>query len=882
MKKVLFLLLSVILVFPLVAVNMLHKVLPNGMEVVVKENKSNNSVGFFCFVKTGSLNEGKYLSSGISHYLEHIVSGGSTKFKTEEEYQQEEKEMGAITNAFTNQNTTCFHMIADKQYSDRSLKELSEHIMFCAFDTTEVNREKQVILKEIVMRSSQPYDKMMQKQNELNSPFSNNRYPIIGYPEIFKKLTRNDLIDYYNTHYAPNNMIFVAVGNFNVDDVMTKIEDTFKNFERRTVEPVYLPADPVINQEVRYLEEFDTQVPYVAMSNVINNNDGKKAVALDTAFDLLFGKRNAPLRYFLEEKTQLVNYVYGYSSFSLNAPNGEFSVGFEPKDYKDIDKIIAIIDQEIAKYSNPGKQSKSGSKKSKNQSVVGFKQSQIDNLLEMIKAQRDLNVLSIEEEANRIGMNILMNNSIDYYESRIQAISKLTVKDLEDALSYFWGNHNRVIFVALPKGLKQEFEKQSHKEIIKGQAERIVLDKNSTLLYKMNNEKSIIRGTMYLPLTTNYETEKNVGYTSFMTEMLMSGSKKYDSMFITNWLEDHAASININTNSRGTYISFVSLKKDFPEFQNIILDGLINPQFPQAEIELKLEAVYQDYLRAKSYPGTYHEAFFDSLIFVNKRESLNPEIRTKQLLNITRADLQNLYQKYFQADKIIISLLGDLTKEEATTITNLFYNKLPKKMITETGVFSKVQFAGKDFQQAYPFEETNVTVICPAPTMKDPDFEVMQVILSIMNGGSGTGRIHKATRGTTDLAYYAYADYNFNNNWAYFELVSQTSVDKKDQLVSVMKNELKKLTQTLVTQQEINTSIDENYQIIKNDLTDESAPNIMCRYEVMGLGFDYLDKVKEKRIQVKPEDVLRVAKKYFGNPTALVSAPSDNVELMVK
>ena len=77
MKKIIAMLLA--FAFVLAAQEMLTKTLPNGMQVVVKKNTSNTSVGFFCFVKTGSIHEDEYLGKGLSHYLEHIVSGGSTK-----------------------------------------------------------------------------------------------------------------------------------------------------------------------------------------------------------------------------------------------------------------------------------------------------------------------------------------------------------------------------------------------------------------------------------------------------------------------------------------------------------------------------------------------------------------------------------------------------------------------------------------------------------------------------------------------------------------------------------------------------------------------------------------------------------------------------------
>ena len=222
MKKIFFMIVYCLLFSSAFPNEILSKTLPNGMEVAVKENTNNTSVGFYCFVKTGSVNEGKYLGAGISHYLEHVVSSGTTKFRTEDDYEQLGKEMGALVNAYTSYEITAFHIIVDKQNQDEALKILSEQMQFCAFDSMEVAREKEVILKEIVMRSTPPRSKVHQRQRELVFSNSNRRYPIIGYTELFRTISRDELQDYYEQRYAPNNMVFVAVGDFESAEMMTE------------------------------------------------------------------------------------------------------------------------------------------------------------------------------------------------------------------------------------------------------------------------------------------------------------------------------------------------------------------------------------------------------------------------------------------------------------------------------------------------------------------------------------------------------------------------------------------------------------------------------------------------------------------------------------
>jgi len=239
MKKIIILLLGFVLA--LAAQEILTKTLPNGMEVAVKKNTSNTSVGFFCFVKTGSIHEAEYSGKGLSHYLEHIVSGGSTKNHSEKWHSDKRKEIGAITNAYTTFSATVYNMQADKQFADSCLYLLSDNIMNCSFDPKEVEREKDVIVKEFVYRVSSPMARLYNGMWASTFLKSNVKNEVIGEIEIFKQNTREEMINYYNKRYMPNNMIFVVVGDIEPSEMMKKIENTFKDYKRGVLNPVYLP-----------------------------------------------------------------------------------------------------------------------------------------------------------------------------------------------------------------------------------------------------------------------------------------------------------------------------------------------------------------------------------------------------------------------------------------------------------------------------------------------------------------------------------------------------------------------------------------------------------------------------------------------------------------
>ena len=86
------------------------EVLPNGLTLLVGENHSAPIVQVSVYVKTGSIYEDEYLGCGISHHVEHIVSGGSTSKKTEAEYQEITSRLGGNCNAGTSTDHTCYYI----------------------------------------------------------------------------------------------------------------------------------------------------------------------------------------------------------------------------------------------------------------------------------------------------------------------------------------------------------------------------------------------------------------------------------------------------------------------------------------------------------------------------------------------------------------------------------------------------------------------------------------------------------------------------------------------------------------------------------------------------------------------------------------------------
>jgi len=845
--------------------NILCKTLSNGMQIAVKENYNNNSIGFYCFVKTGSVNEGEYLGAGISHYLEHVVAGGSTTYRTEAEYEAMAKEMGAIVNAYTTNSATAFHITVDKQYADQALEILSQQMHACAIDSVEVAREKQVILKEIVMRSTPPRSKIYQRNNELVFPTSNMKYPVIGYTELFKKITRDELADYYHKRYVPNNMIFVVAGDFDAEEMLAKVEETFNSLEMGQLNPVYLPPQDPRSGTIEYMEEFQIQQPTVFITTILPAADFEQYPKLIAALDILFGKRQSPIKYKLVEELQLVNYIYAQANVSMQMPQGMITIGFEAKDPSKVKEIVSIIDEEIEWYS-----------------MVGIEDKDIQNLITRYKANLLLRTPRVDMDCNNIGWNLMMFGVPNSDELFINAFEQITAKDVMNSIKEYLVSKNRVIFCALPEGSKEMLEQKDELVAEKIQPQKVQLTDNLTLIYKKNTEKPIISGILYLPISDDYETVETAGTISFMMDLMLKGSEKFNSLDLTEWKEDHAIDLDISTNNDGTYLSFKCLKDDFSRLREIIIDAFNDPTFPEHEIMLAKERANANYQRSLSNASSIHNEFRSEKLYRAQPEGVSNLKKLEVIQALDQQDLQNIHKKYIKASKVIVTFFGDITLNEAETYAKNFYKNIPHGEIVGTESHLVVPDIKETFVQEYAFEPVNIDLNCIAPprNKESIDHLTMNVIIAILNGSRG--RIHKAIRGQNDLAYYGYAQYSNGDDYGFFRLTSQTSIDKKVELIAVLQNQIDKLKNEPVTSEEIQSSIDDYSQMIITSIDDNQLPYYMTHYEAIGLGYDYLENMKSYFDKITTEDIQRVVNKYFTKVAVFISEPNAEVELMVQ
>jgi predicted Zn-dependent peptidase len=211
---------------------MTRYLLPNGLVVILQPIESAVSLSVGLWVRTGSRHE-TASQFGYAHFVEHMLFKGTNNY-TAKQIAQTVDRVGGQHNAATNREYTCYYINVVSDFMGMSLELLSDVYYNSLFDPEEIEKEKGVVLEEMRMYEDTPdeliHDLFMDAMFK-NHPVG---HPIIGTDETINAMTRDSLLEFYNTHYYNGNTVLVIAGKFAEDAAATLVEKYFSR-ERSSV-----------------------------------------------------------------------------------------------------------------------------------------------------------------------------------------------------------------------------------------------------------------------------------------------------------------------------------------------------------------------------------------------------------------------------------------------------------------------------------------------------------------------------------------------------------------------------------------------------------------------------------------------------------------------
>lgn len=312
-------------------VEFFKKKLKNGLTVLFEKRKL-PVVSVSSSIKFGSAFESEK-NKGIAHFIEHLMFKG-TKNRSQQEIAVEIEKKGGILNAYTSEEVTSYWNKLPSKHLNSGISIVSDLILNPRFDAVEFEKEKNVIIEEIKMYHDNPsyyvYDKI--KEMLYEKPFG---MPPIGTAELLRGMTREQVINLFNSVYSSDEMILCVVGNADFEEICRIAEGIYPLKKRKLIS--YNPIRKNY-EEVEKRQGIDQAHLIFGFHSSSIKEKGRYDYELAGTY--LFGGMSSIFWQEIREKRGLAYFIRGNFDFGAKYGYGTIYIGTLKEKIKEIKKII--------------------------------------------------------------------------------------------------------------------------------------------------------------------------------------------------------------------------------------------------------------------------------------------------------------------------------------------------------------------------------------------------------------------------------------------------------------------------------------------------------------------------------------------------------------
>jgi len=826
--------------------------LENGQTVIIQQVKNNPIVTIDTWIKTGSINENDQ-NNGVSHFLEHLFFKG-TKTHPTGEFDRLVESKGAEVNASTSKDFTHYYITIPSKYFDMAMDLHADMLLNPLIPRKELEKERKVVMEEIAKDGNDPSEKVYDNLTEMMYTTHSYKRKVIGTNEIIGKITREEILDYYNTHYGPQNMITIVIGDVDPQHALDKIKQDFKTEPRKIIKNINKPEKQLASKIIK-VDYQPAQSGYMIIGfrgvDALNSD----TYALDLLATILGEGRSSLLYQAIKEQKQLAYSVS--ASNSTFREDGLFSISANYTPDK-VDKLQKAIFEEIAKVQKDG--------------VTPEELSRAKNSIEQNTYYSRESISNISSE---IGYTTVLTDNPKYYDEYLNNIKKVTLSDIKRAANLYLDENKSAVSIVLPENEKtaKSVSDASTPNIVHSKklieeipsTKKYVLDNGSTLLVSPNELNDII--AMSIHVRGGEFLEKIPGTANLMSAVMQKGTKNYSSLELAQILEENGIKISPSASADTFSITVLTTKVQLSKTLELFNEIVNNSLFDDYEIEKTKTTMLSSIKEARDMPINVALEEYKSLIFPNSVYSNGSKKFEKTLPKVQREDILDYYNTIFNPKNIVISVNGNVNSEE---LSNSFSDIFSRTSGTE---FDYNSYAAKINPITAP--EVAVKKVADLKTawlvlgwqaagvLEEKDCATLRVIDAILGSGMSS-RLFRNVRDQEGLAYQLGSSYSPKILKGSFTIFIGTNPKTLTLAQKMLLAEVTKIKAEFVSDKELQEAKDKilgNY-LLSQETNLEKASTIGW-FEASGRGIDFKNKYEKLINGVTASDIIEVANKYF-------------------
>lgn len=382
-------------------------VLSNGVRVVTSALSHVDSVTFGIWVGVGARYESNKMA-GVSHFIEHLLFKG-TKKRSARDISIAIEGRGGYLNAFTQEENTCFYarVAYDKLWG--ALGVLSDMYLNASLAQAEIEKERGVIVEEIMMYRDQPQHMVHEMLTDALWQGHPLGRPIIGFPKSLAGMKRKDIFEFRKKCYTPENTLFAFAGKVDHSLCVAKVKQITGRLGKRT-RPKFRMVTAKVRQRSVLLKNKDIEQSHLALGIRLFGRHDKRRYALRLLNTVLGENMSSRLFQIVREKHGLAYSVH--SSYHLYRETGALvvSAGLDKTKHE---KALRLIVKELTRLK-----------------TTDVPAAELKRAKDYVIGQLRLALESTTSQMMWLGENIMSHGEIILPAKTIDTISKITISDV--------------------------------------------------------------------------------------------------------------------------------------------------------------------------------------------------------------------------------------------------------------------------------------------------------------------------------------------------------------------------------------------------------------------------------------------------------------------
>lgn len=892
--------------------------LSNGLRVITYEMHSSPVIFSELTYNVGSKYD-PYGETGISHVVEHMMFKGTKRFD-KGSIAELISINGGVFNAFTSYDRTCYYELMPKNKIDLAFDIESERMYKCIFDPDEFESEISVIMEERKMRTeNSATGRRREEVNTLLYKKHPKRNPIIGWMSDIERMTRDQAYKHYQTYYTPNNATLVLVGDFNTDEILTKVKSYFGKVPKGPELPEMVfdrvAQDGKKTLDFSHSDIIHEQVQLYFPAPLRFSEDGPVLYVAGT----ILGGRSATSRLHkkLVRELKLCKNAGGGLGFSKDP--GTFSVRAQLMPEQSLEAVEAILWQEIDSLAN--------------YPVVEYD-------LQKIKNRIAFGELTDDQKPGDVGSKMsLYENYVGWHEINTwnDHVAAVSQDDIMRVVKTYLNRETLVVVYSRPaekdsgavvsSTVKMDIEAEEAPEMVLGE---IQVDPDMEIpeqgffakLFGKPDVRSLYRPILediippnpvaprvdslvlnngvpvYFVEDHNFPTLYLIGHIGtgrlienwerpgirhFTNGLLSRGTvnRSYDDIVEEKSFTPYQLKISQGWNA--ITIQGYSLIKDSDKMLSLLTETLSKPSWPDdqmEEIRPRLVTNAKNVKKTETMKAFYamYEQVFEGHQYSSPYGG-DPVV----LENLTREDLIQFHDKYYSPDHLRLVAVGDFDKIWLAEKLNATIGSWVKPSKDTGDSFSEQQpIVGKHIHAFNnpEYKQCRVDIafnpVVGGITKNNPDRDALEILAHILCGSTLTSRMGIKLRDEQGLCYGIKSNLWIRDFGGYWNI--RTNVDKEylTRMVQGMLDEIKLIQDEGITDEELLEAKTRKIGLLPLYIsTPDDIGGVVFNALRNGRPFDYFDRRKDRLMAVTTADVQRAANKYLDINNYIIGVSGD-------